>query len=105
MMPTGSQGRREGYFSMQLKKDARGVHRRLGDDLVTVLTNLAARRPGNRATNNPLSAKLTRGKFLKAMGAGVAWLALTNTPGANGLGACQTCGASARARTSARLPL
>ena len=62
------------------------MYRRLGDDLVSVLTNLAARRPGNRASNNPLSTKLTRGKFLKAMGAGVAWIALTNSPGSEPVG-------------------
>jgi hypothetical protein len=67
-------------------KNARCVYRRSSDNLFSVLSNLAARRPGNRATNKSSSTKLTRGKFLKAMGAGVAWIALTNTPGSEPAG-------------------
>ena len=89
MVPTGSQRRREGYSPMELKKptrerngepkrDARGVYARLSDELFSLLTN--------RATDNPLSTKLTRAKFLKAVGAGVAWIALTNTPGSEPVG-------------------
>jgi hypothetical protein len=33
-------------------KNARCVYRRLSDDLFSVLSNLAGRRPGNRATLN-----------------------------------------------------
>ena len=35
----------------------------------------------NRRTNNPWNAKLTRQELLKAVGAGAAWIALTNTLG------------------------
>ena len=92
MMPAGSQRRREGHSPMELKKPTckrsgeKNVYRRWSDGLFSALANLAAQRPGRRTTNTPLSTKLTRGKFLKAVGACVAWIALTNTPGSEPVG-------------------
>jgi len=97
MMPTGSQRLLKGVLpvlrkkptckkSGETKKDSRWVYHRLTDDLFLVLTNLRPGRRGNRATNNTLITKLTRGNFLKAMGAGVAWIALMNTPSSEPVG-------------------
>src|SRR5215211_4460286 len=77
---------------MELKKPTckrsgeKNVYRRWSDGLFSALANLAAQRPGRRTTNTPLRTKLTRGKFLKAVGACVAWIALTNTPGSEPVG-------------------